>query len=267
MADPKYNRKTSEERKQEIQAISEKAYKEMEKYNSLDEVFKYTDFMNRIYIANWKQQDQEAQYFKDKEQTQEQKLYPTDPDKAIYCELTGKAIPEEEFIYKINDGKVLSEQAKELMFTDEEWNQSTEKGNYSTVNFYSFHISESEMTSKEPESKIDNKNEYYFYDGQSKPVKLGTVSDIVTSAQKQETMDHFSINREFIRDLTLSKNETKEEFNEQMQKHNVLKNPKLKDFQQVNERLGFTKDQYLLDIKNDASRKAQMALRNMGMQR
>lgn len=223
----------------------------------------WLDHLGREDFDQWRKQ--EIEMIKHEET---KKLYPIDWDQAIYCELTGKAIPEDDFYYKTNDGKVLSEQAKMLMFTNEEWEQSTENGNYQTINFYSFHFMDREMTRREPEPRIDNKNEYYFYDGQSKPVKLGTVSDIVSSAQNQESIDHFSFDKEFIRDLAFSKNEIKEEFNEKMVQHNVLKNPKLKDFQKVNERLGQERDQNLLDIKNKAGRKVELNfLRNMGMQR
>lgn len=221
----------------------------------------WLDHLGREDFELWKKQETNIKYYEENKL-----LYPVDPDEAIYCELTGKAILEDDICFKTNDGKVLSEQAKMLMYTKEEWEKSTENGNYQTFNFYSFHLTDSQMTRREPEPKIDNKNEYYFYDGQSKPVKLGTVSDIVSSAQNQGSIDHFSLDKEFIRDLAFSKNEPKEEFNEKMQKHNVLKNPKLKDFQQVNERLGLGKNQNLIEIKNEAGRKAQMALR-MGMQR
>lgn len=264
-----------------IPGIEEEIFRDKIEYNRIDTYYDKDDndrkaltrLQTRIELNNIKVQESEfalrGEYSitADQEIKQEEvKMYPIDPKEAIYCELTGKAIPDDDIYFTTHDGKSLSEEAKMLMYTDEEWTKSTENGNYQTFNFYSIQLSNSEMTSKDPEPRIDNKNEYYFYDGQSKPVKLGTVSDIVSIAQNQEPIDHFSLDKEFIRDLAFFKDEPKEEFNEKMQKYNVLKNPKLKDFQQVNERLGLGKDQNLLNIKNEAGRKAQLALK-MCMQR
>ncbi|TRZ39347.1 hypothetical protein CEQ21_07235 (plasmid) [Niallia circulans] len=267
-----------------IPGIEEQIFRDKLEYDRIDTTYDKDDndrkaltkLQTRIELNSIKVQESElttatnGEYsmIADQEIKQEEvKMYPIDPDEAIYCELTGKAIPDNDIYYRTNDGKSLSEEAKMLMYTNDEWTKSTENGNYQTFNFYSVHLSNSDMTSKKPEPRIDNKNEYYFYDGQSKPVKLGTVSDIVSSAQNQESIDHFSLDKEFIRDLAFSKNEPKEEFNEKMQKHNVLKSPKLKDFQQANERLGLEKNQNLIDIKKEAGIRAQMAALKMGMQR
>ncbi|MFI8496622.1 ArdC-like ssDNA-binding domain-containing protein [Peribacillus butanolivorans] len=192
----------------------------------------------------------------------EDPLFPIDQDEILHCDLSGKAIAQDEGYFHFGNGIILSEDAHKLVFTDKEWNElyAEDEENYRTTCYYD--VDQSEMTSKEPEPIVDNKNIYYYYDGQSQPVKLGTVSDIVTAAQEQETIGHFSFNQELIKDFTFAKSENKEEFNEQMQKHSVLKNPGIKDFEKVNESLGLDKKQNLsnLNLRTDISKKAQMVL-------
>ncbi|MGG0740389.1 hypothetical protein [Niallia taxi] len=51
LANPKYNRKTSGEREQKIQAISQKALQQIEKYTkSVEDVLEYADFMSRFIL-------------------------------------------------------------------------------------------------------------------------------------------------------------------------------------------------------------------------
>lgn len=192
----------------------------------------------------------------------EDPVFPIDQDEVLHCDLSGKAIAQDEGYFHFRSGMILSEDAHKLVFTDKEWNElyADDEENYRTTCFYD--VDQSEMTSKEPEPIVDNKNIYYYYNGQSQPVKLGTVSDIVTAAQAQETIGHFSYNQELIKDFTFAKSEDKTDFNERMQKHGVLKNPGIKDFEKVNERLGLDNKQNLsnLQLSTDFSKKAQMAL-------
>lgn len=176
-------------------------------------------------------------------------FYPIDPDEAIYCNLSGRAIAQDEGYYHLANGMILSEEAKNLVFTDKEWDEIyTEEGeNYWATCYYD--LDQSEMTNKEPEPILDKKNEYYFYDGQSKPVKLGTVNDIVSRAEKQEMIGHFSLSHDFIKEFAFTKDAEKEDFNFEMKKYNVLKNPDIKDFQRVNITLGLDKNSNLSNLE------------------
>lgn len=193
-------------------------------------------------------------------------LYPIDEEELMYCNVTGKAIAQDEGYYHLENGMNLSEEAKRIVYTDKEWDElSSDDGqNYWTTSFYD--VDESEMTTKEPEGlNLDGKNKYYFYDGQSKPVALGTFSEIVSAAEKQELIGHFSFSHEFVRDLTFNRSEEKSEFNEQMEKHHVLKNPSLKDFQRVNETLGLEQNQNLSAVQQD--RNLQIVMKHQAIER
>lgn len=184
----------------------------------------------------------------------EEKLYPISNDEVIHCDLTGKAIAQDEGYYHLENGMILSDEAKKLVFTDKEWDEiySDNGENYFTTCFYDF--DENEMTTKEPVPIIDIENVYYFYDGQSEPVKLGTVNDIVSSAKKQETIGHFSLSQEFIKELAFKKDIDKDEFNQEMLHYKVLKNPGIKDFQKVNKALGLDKNVNLSGIALDQNK-------------
>ncbi|MDM5335770.1 ArdC-like ssDNA-binding domain-containing protein [Fictibacillus enclensis] len=99
-----------------------------------------------------------------------------------------------------------------------------------------------------PAPVLDTENEYYFYDGFSQPVKLGTVSDIVTAAEKQESIGRFVLDQEIMRNFFESQHENKEEFNQHMERFGILKNPVLEDLKQVNERMGFERNENLTGI-------------------
>lgn len=186
----------------------------------------------------------------------EEKLFPIDKDETLYCDLTGKAIAQDEGYYHLENGMNLSEKAREIVYSDEEWNAiyTDEGDNYWTTCFYD--VDESEMTSKEPEPLY--KDVYYQYNGQSTPEKLGTISDIVTRAEKQEEIGHF-VYFDTLKEFAKAKIEGKETFNNFMAKNNILENPGVRDFQMINERLGKDKNENLssLDLeKHNQIRKA-----------
>lgn len=190
-------------------------------------------------------------------------LFPTDEEELIYCDLTGKAIAQDEEYYHLENGVILSEEGKKLVFTDKEWERIiNDENNYRATCFYD--VDQKDMTTKEPERKIDQ-DIYYYYDGQSEPLKLGTASDIIAAAQNKDSIGHFSCNHDMIRDLTLAKNEDKSDFNKQMRKHNILKNPGIKDFEKINDRLGLNPKQNLknLQLDTDITKKALRLSRNI----
>lgn len=98
---------------------------------------------------------------------------------------------------------------------------------------------------------LEDKNIYYYYDGQSKPIRLGTVSDIVSSVDNKEEIDHFVLSDEFIRDFNFEKNEDKEIFNKNMAAYCILKNPIANDFKKVNACLGLEEDANIHGFKTE----------------
>ncbi len=200
---------------------------------------------------------------------EEESIYPIDQEETLRCILTGKAIAQDEGYYQIEDC-TLSEEAHKLTFSEKEWENLYAEGGdiYWTTCYYD--LDKSEMTPKEPEPLVDQTTKYYHYDGQSEPVKLGTLSEVVSSEKKQDEVGHFSINRELLLDLAISKNLEKEYFGVRMEKHGVLKNPGLKDFEEVNERLGLDKklnlNNLILEPETDKIKKAH-ALLSRSMER
>lgn len=197
-------------------------------------------------------------------------LYPKDDEEIVYCDLTGEPIGQDEEYYHLEGSWNISESALDLIYSKEEWESlyEPEGDNYYTTCFYD--LDESEMTTKKPEKlNLDDKNKYYFYDGQSKPVELGTFSEIVSAAEKQELIGHFSSSKEFVRELMFSRSEDKQNFNEYMENFHVLKNPTLKDFQKLNEKLGKDKDSNLegLDLGKDLNKRTQMLSKHQQMSR
>ena len=190
------------------------------------------------YFANWSKDEEIVDSKGDA-------LYPMDPEEVVHCDLTGKAIAQDEGYYQV-DHLHLSEEAHKLIFSKEEWDELyTEDGEY----YYSTMYYDSPMTNKEPESTMDKSNEYYHYDGQSEPVRLGTLPEILESAKKQEPIDHFSIDRTTLFHLGIAQDLPKDTFSFTMEEHGILKNPTMKDFEKVNEKQGLDKHQNLSNLK------------------
>lgn len=187
--------------------------------------------------------------------------YPRDPDMVRYCELTGKPFANQEPYFYVN-GYVYSEEAHEFIFTDEEWldiyNSDSEE-NYWTEEVYD--LSEDELTTEVPKH-IGNKDIYYRYDpnNNNKPEKIGTISDLVSKG------DEFT--REFKEAFIDNMYAEKDTFEEAMEKHHIMKNPTLTDFQRANERAGYGKNENLAEIQNEHMQQQKMAyMRQQSMQR
>jgi len=203
----------------------------------------------------------------EKEVAENTGLYPLDPDEVRYCDLTGEPFADSEPYYYV-DGNVYSEKAHGLIYTDEEWQNLYNLDSddyYWTEAMYDF--PDTELTEVKP--KVLYNDVYYKYNpnDQTKPEKLGTMSDIVSKAYEQSEFDRFSYNRELVSDLYANRGEEKEEFNQSMEHHHVLKNPTLQDFQRVNGKEGLDKNDNLEEmVQDNIEQRRQIALQR-AMQR
>lgn len=209
----------------------------------------------------------EAAVEEEKEVAENSGLYPLDPDEVRYCDLTGEPFANSEPYYYV-DGVVYSEEAHGLIYTEEEWEDvynSNSDDYYWTEEIYD--LPDTELTEVKPKNLYNDVYYKYNPNDQTKPEKLGTMSDIVSKAYEQSEFDRFSYNRELVIDLYDNRGEEKEEFNQAMEHHHVLKNPTLQDFQRVNEKEGLDKNDNLEEmVQDNIEQRRQIALQR-AMQR
>lgn len=195
-------------------------------------------------------------------------LYPINPSQIQYCDFTGKPFENNESYYRV-EGMKLSEEAHSVLYSTSEWSELHEEDpeeNCWIEEIYDF--PEEELTDIQPDHNGDRAI-YYIYNpnDHTKPEKLGTISDIVINAYNQTEYDRFVISKEFIEDLGINKDDNKETFNNNMKKYNILKNPNLKDFQQVNERYGEDKNTNLDTVIEKQNTQKKMAAMQKTFQR
>lgn len=174
-------------------------------------------------------------------------LYPKDIEDVQYCDLTGEPLSNLEPYYYVGGGTILSEKSHSLLYTEKEWQQiydTDSDDNYWTEEIYD--LPDSELTDIKPENLYNDVYYKYNPNDQTKPEKLGTISDIVSKAHETGEFD-----RSFISDLYENRWLDKDDFNGNMADYNVLKNAKLPDFQRINEKNGLEKNKNLDDLVKD----------------
>lgn len=184
----------------------------------------------------------------------EKAMYPKNVDEALYCHVTGNPIAQDEGYYHIalwNDSIALSEEVKETIYSDKEWEEFYDKHDGAYYTTCDYGLVEKDLTKSEPEPLRDGKDVIYHYDGTKEPEKLGTVSDIYNQFKQQGIEENGYLSRQTLQDLVIIKDDKKDMFNMLMEQSSLIKNPTVKDFQKVNEKLGLGKDLNLGRIKEE----------------
>ncbi|APC50356.1 hypothetical protein BME96_18920 (plasmid) [Virgibacillus halodenitrificans] len=195
----------------------------------------------------------------------EEGLYPKNKEDILYCHVTGKPIAQDEGYYHVeiwNDSFALSEEVKETIYSDKDWDELKKRQDNAYFKICDYEANDGDLTKTEPKPFSNHKDVIYHYDGTKEPEKLGSIADVYNLYKQSNDKENNSyLSRQTLQDLVIIKEDKEEMFNMLMEESGLIKNPTVKDFQKVNEKLGIDKDLNLENAKEKKGiiKKMQMA--------